>query len=68
MDTVFMNSENCKTSDPRRLLLNLSDTINLKKSDKYVVIALNRGTFIYLMNLLGMFYVLMQQEIAKLIV
>ena len=68
MDTVFMNSENCKTSDPRRLLLNLSDTINLKKSDKYVVIALSRGTFIYLMNLLGMFYVLMQQEIAKLIV
>ena len=68
MDTVFMNSENCKTSDPRRLLLNLSDTINLKKSDKYVVIALSRDTFIYLMNLLGMFYVLMQQEIAKLIV
>ena len=40
MDTVFMNSENCKSSDPRRLLLNLSDTINFKKSDKYVVIAL----------------------------
>ena len=35
-----MNSENCKSSDPRRLLLNLSDTINFKKSDKYVVIAL----------------------------
>ena len=25
MDTIFMNSENSKTSDPRRLLLNLSD-------------------------------------------
>ena len=27
MDTIFMNSENCKTSDPHRLLLNLTDTI-----------------------------------------
>ena len=31
-----MNSENSKTSDPRRLLLNLSDKINLKRKDKYV--------------------------------
>ena len=31
MDTIFMNSENGKTSDPHRLLLNLSDKINLKK-------------------------------------
>ena len=31
-----MNSENSKTSDPHRLLLNLSDKINLKRSDKYV--------------------------------
>ena len=31
-----MNSENCKTSDPQRLLLNLTDKINLKRSDKYV--------------------------------
>ena len=31
-----MNSENSKTSDPHRLLLNLSDNINLKRSDKYV--------------------------------
>ena len=29
-----MNSENSKTSDPNRLLLNLSDKINLKRSDK----------------------------------
>ena len=36
MDTIFMNSENSKTSDPHRLLLNLSDNINLKRSDKYV--------------------------------
>ena len=31
MDTIFMNSENSKTSDPHRLLLNLLDKINLKK-------------------------------------
>ena len=36
MDTKFMNSENSKTSDPQRLLLNLSDKINLKRNDKYV--------------------------------
>ena len=31
MDTTFMNSQNSKTSDPHRPLLNLSDKINLKK-------------------------------------
>ena len=31
MDTVFINSENNITSDPHRLLHNLSDKINLKK-------------------------------------
>ena len=30
-----MNSENSKTSDPHRLLLHLSDKINLKRIDKY---------------------------------
>ena len=34
-----MISENSKTSDPRRLLLNLSDKINLKRSDKYVALS-----------------------------
>ena len=32
-----MNSENIKTSDPHRLLINLSDKINLKSSGKYVL-------------------------------
>ena len=36
MDTLFMNSENSEISDCHRLLLNLSDKINLKRSDKYV--------------------------------
>ena len=39
MDTIFMNSENTKTSDPHRLLLNLTDRINLKRSDKYVALS-----------------------------
>ena len=36
MDIIFMNSGKGKTPDPHRLLLNLSDKINLKNSDKYV--------------------------------
>ena len=34
-----MNSEYSKTSDPHILLLNLSDKINLKRSDKYVTLS-----------------------------
>ena len=39
MDTIFMNSENSKTLDPHRLLVNLTDKINLKRSDKYVALS-----------------------------
>ena len=39
MDTVFMNSENSKTSDPHRLLLNLTDKIDLRRKDKYVALS-----------------------------
>ena len=39
MDTLFMNSENSKTSDHHRLLLSLSDKINLKRSDEYVALS-----------------------------
>ena len=34
-----MNSENIKTSDPHRILLNLSDKIDLRRKDKYVVLS-----------------------------
>ena len=34
MDTIFISSENSRTSNPYRLLLNLSDKIDLKRSDK----------------------------------
>ena len=37
MDTKFTNSEISKTSDRHRLLLNLSDKINLKRSDKLLL-------------------------------
>ena len=36
---MLMNSENSKTSDPDRLLLNLTDKINLNRSDKYVALS-----------------------------
>ena len=29
-DTIFINSKNRETSDPHRLILNLTDKINLK--------------------------------------
>ena len=34
-----MNSKNNKTSNPHRLILNLSDKINFKMSDKYVALS-----------------------------
>ena len=34
MDSIFMNSENSKTSDSHRLLLNLSDKIDGKRKNK----------------------------------
>ena len=39
MDTILMNPENSKTSDPRRLLHNLIDKINLKRNDKNVALS-----------------------------
>ena len=34
-----MNSENCKTSDPHRILLNLKHKLNLRRSNKYVALS-----------------------------
>ena len=34
-----MDSKNSKTSDPVRLLLNLTDKTKLKRSDKYVALS-----------------------------
>ena len=38
MDTVFRNSVISKTSDRHSLSLSLSDKINTRRSDKYVVL------------------------------
>ena len=37
MNTIFMNSENSKTSDPHRLLLILTD--KMRRKDKYVALS-----------------------------
>ena len=34
-----MNSNNSKTSDPHRLLLNLTDKIDLRRKDKYIALS-----------------------------
>ena len=39
MNSIFMNSKNSKTSDCHRLLLNLTDRINLKWSDEHVALS-----------------------------
>ena len=39
MKTIFMNSKNIETSDPQRPLVNLTDKITLKRSDKYVALS-----------------------------
>ena len=39
MDTIFMNSENSKAPDPHRLLLDLLDKIDLRRSDNYVALS-----------------------------
>ena len=39
MDTTFINSKISKTSNPQRLLHNLTDKINLKRSDEYVALS-----------------------------
>ena len=39
MNTIFKNSKNSKTSKPYILLLNLTDKLDLKGSDKYVALS-----------------------------
>ena len=34
-----MNSENSKTSDPHRLLLNLTEKIDLRRKDQYIALS-----------------------------
>ena len=39
MSTIFIYSANSKALNPHRLLVFLSDKINFKRSDKYVVLS-----------------------------
>ena len=39
MDTIFISSENSKTSDSQRLFLYFLDKINLKSKDKCVALS-----------------------------
>ena len=50
MDNIFMNSENSKTSDPQRPLLDLTNKINLNRSDKYIAL-LNLSIYYILKNI-----------------
>ena len=45
MDTIFMNSENSKTSEPHVLTLKISDKLDLRKGEKNV--ALSNLSFYY---------------------
>ena len=38
MNTIFMNPENSKKSDPHTLLFNLTDKIDLWGKDKYIAL------------------------------
>ena len=39
MDTISLNSENSKTSEPHRLLINLANKIKLRRSDEYIALS-----------------------------
>ena len=39
MNTIFMTSKNSKTSKPHILMLNLTDKLDLRRSDKYIALS-----------------------------
>ena len=38
MKTIFMNRENSKTNEPQKFILNLTQKLNLRRSNKYIVL------------------------------
>ena len=38
METIFMNTENSKTNEPQKFVLNLSQRLNLRSSNKHVAL------------------------------
>ena len=39
MDTIFMNSENIKTSEPHVLILKLTDKLDLRGGEKIIALS-----------------------------
>ena len=39
MDTIFMNSENSKTSEPHVLILKLTDKLDLRRREKIMALS-----------------------------
>ena len=38
MDTIFMNSENIKTSEPHVLIFKLTDKLDLRRAEKLIAL------------------------------
>ena len=38
METIFMNIENSKTNEPHKFILNLSQRLDLRSSNKHVTV------------------------------
>ena len=38
MDTIFINSKTSEKSDPHRLLLNVTDKIDIRRNEKYIAL------------------------------
>ena len=39
MNTIFINSENSRTSDLHKILHNLTDKIDIRRKDKYIALS-----------------------------
>ena len=50
METIFMNTENSKTNEPHKFVLNLSKRLDLRSSNKYVALQ-NLSTYYTLKNI-----------------
>ena len=53
-----MNSENSETSDPHRLLLNLADKTDLRRTDKYITLSNCSIYYTCIIYLLYIYYLL----------
>ena len=39
MDTIFISSKTSEKSDPHRLLLNVTDKIDIRRNEKYIALS-----------------------------